>query len=97
MRKRIGLARTLILKPEIMLYDEPTTGLDPATSKEISNLILKMQEKFKVTSVIVTHDMECARLTADRIVVLKDGVFAAEGIYDELQKSDDEFVRGFFE
>jgi len=97
MRKRIGLARTLILKPEIMLYDEPTTGLDPATSKEISNLILKMQEKFKVTSVIVTHDMECARLTADRIVVLKDGVFAAEGIYDELQKSDDKFVRGFFE
>jgi phospholipid/cholesterol/gamma-HCH transport system ATP-binding protein len=97
MRKRIGLARTLILKPEIMLYDEPTTGLDPATSKEISNLILKMQDKFKVTSVIVTHDMECARLTADRIVVLKDGVFAAEGIFDELQKSDDEFVRGFFE
>jgi phospholipid/cholesterol/gamma-HCH transport system ATP-binding protein len=96
MRKRIGLARTLILKPEIMLYDEPTTGLDPATSKEISNLILKMQDKFKVTSVIVTHDMECARMTADRIVVIKDGVFAAEGIFDELEKSDDEFVRGFF-
>jgi phospholipid/cholesterol/gamma-HCH transport system ATP-binding protein len=96
MRKRIGLARTLILKPEIMLYDEPTTGLDPATSKEISNLILKMQDKFKVTSVIVTHDMECARMTADRIVVIKDGVFAAEGIFDELEKSDNEFVRGFF-
>lgn len=97
MRKRIGLARTLILKPEIMLYDEPTTGLDPATSREISNLILKMQSKFKVTSVIVTHDMECARLTANRIVVLKNGVFSAEGSYNELQKSDDEFVRGFFE
>jgi phospholipid/cholesterol/gamma-HCH transport system ATP-binding protein len=97
MRKRIGLARTLILKPKIMLYDEPTTGLDPATSKEISKLILEMQEKFKVTSVIVTHDMDCAKLTADRIVVLKDGVFAAEGIYDELQKSGDAFVRGFFE
>jgi len=97
MKKRIGLARTLILKPEIMLYDEPTTGLDPATSKEISNLILKMQEKFKVTSVIVTHDINCARLTADRMVVLKDGVFAAEGSFDELQKSDDEFVKGFFE
>ncbi|MDD5360719.1 MAG: ATP-binding cassette domain-containing protein [Ignavibacteria bacterium] len=97
MRKRIGLARTLILKPEIMLYDEPTTGLDPATSKEISNLIIEMQKKFKVTSVIVTHDMKCAKMTADRIVVLKDGVFAAEGTYDELQKSDDEFVRGFFE
>lgn len=97
MRKRIGLARTLILKPEIMLYDEPTTGLDPATSKEISNLILKMQEKFKVTSVIVTHDIKCAELTGDRIVVLKEGVFAAEGSFDELQKSDDEFVKGFFQ
>lgn len=97
MRKRIGLARTLILKPEIMLYDEPTTGLDPATSKEISNLILKMQDKFKVTSVIVTHDIECAKLTADRIVVLKDGVFAAEGSFDELQKSEDDFVKGFFQ
>src|SRR4030095_7809757 len=97
MRKRIGLARTVILKPEIMLYDEPTTGLDPATSREISRLILKMQEKFKVTSVIVTHDIECAKLTADRIVVLKDGVFAEEGSFDELQKSGDEFVRGFFQ
>lgn len=97
MRKRIGLARTLILKPEIMLYDEPTTGLDPATSREISNLILEMQDKFKVSSVIVTHDIECAKLTADRIVVLKDGVFAEEGSFDELQQSDDEFVRGFFQ
>jgi phospholipid/cholesterol/gamma-HCH transport system ATP-binding protein len=97
MRKRIGLARTLILKPEIMLYDEPTTGLDPATSGEISKLILKMQEKFKVTSVIVTHDINCARLTADRIVVLKEGVFAAEGTFDELKKSGDDFVKGFFE
>jgi phospholipid/cholesterol/gamma-HCH transport system ATP-binding protein len=97
MKKRIGLARTLVLKPEIMLWDEPTTGLDPATSVEISNLILKMQEKFKVSSVIVTHDIKCAELTADRIVVLKDGVFAAEGAFDELKKSDDEFVRGFFE
>ena len=97
MRKRIGLARTLILKPEIMLYDEPSTGLDPATSREISNLILKMQDKFKVSSVVVTHDINCAKLTADRIVVLKDGVFTAEGSFDELEKSNDEFVRGFFE
>lgn len=97
MKKRIGLARTLILKPEIMLYDEPSTGLDPATSREISNLILKMQEKFKVTSVIVTHDMECAELTGDRIVVLKQGVFTAEGSFEELRKSDDEFVKGFFQ
>jgi len=96
MRKRLGLARTLILKPEIMLYDEPTTGLDPITSKEISNLILKMQEKFKVSSVIVTHDIDCAELTGNRIVVLKDGVFAAEGSFDELNKSDDDFVKGFF-
>jgi phospholipid/cholesterol/gamma-HCH transport system ATP-binding protein len=97
MKKRIGLARTLILRPEIMLYDEPTTGLDPATSREISTLILKMQGKFKVTSVIVTHDIECAKLTADRIVVLKDGVIAAEGSFDELRKSDDDFVRGFLQ
>lgn len=97
MRKRIGLARSLILKPEIMLYDEPTTGLDPATSKEISKLILKMQNKFKVSSVIVTHDIECAKSTADRIVVLKDGVFTAEGSFEELQSSDDDFVRGFFQ
>jgi phospholipid/cholesterol/gamma-HCH transport system ATP-binding protein len=97
MRKRIGLARTLILNPEIMLYDEPTTGLDPATSREISELILKMQDKFKVTSVIVTHDISCAKLTANRIVVLRDGVFAAEGSFDELKKSGDDFVKGFFE
>lgn len=97
MRKRIGLARTLVLKPEIMLWDEPTTGLDPATSVEISKLILKMQEKFKVTSIVVTHDIKCAELTADRIVVLKDGVFAAGGTFEELEKSGDEFVRGFFE
>jgi len=97
MRKRIGLARTLILKPEIMLYDEPTTGLDPATSGEISDLIMKMQDKFKVSSVIVTHDIKCAKQTANRIVVLKDGVFAAEGSFNELQKSDDDFVKGFFE
>jgi phospholipid/cholesterol/gamma-HCH transport system ATP-binding protein len=80
-----------------MLYDEPTTGLDPATSREISELILKMQDKFKVTSVIVTHDISCAKLTANRIVVLRDGVFAAEGSFDELKKSGDDFVKGFFE
>lgn len=97
MKKRIGLARTLILKPEIILYDEPTTGLDPATSREISDLILKMQEKFKVSSVIVTHDIDCAKQTANRIVVLKDGIFAAEGSFDELQKSEDDFVKGFFQ
>jgi phospholipid/cholesterol/gamma-HCH transport system ATP-binding protein len=97
MRKRVGLARTLILNPEIMLWDEPTTGLDPETSKEISGLILKMKEKFGVTSIVVTHDIPCAKMVADRMVVLKDGVYAEEGSYEQLEKSKDEFVRGFFE
>jgi len=97
MRKRLGLARTLILKPEIMLYDEPTTGLDPITSKEISNLILDVQKKYNTTSVIITHDIECTRLTANRIIVLKDGVCAAEGTFDDLEKSADPWVRSFFE
>jgi len=97
MRKRLGLARTLILKPEIMLYDEPTTGLDPITSKEISNLILEVQKKYNTTSVIITHDIECTRLTANRIIVLKDGVCAAEGTFDELEKSADPWIKSFFE
>lgn len=96
MRKRIGLARTLILKPEIILYDEPTTGLDSITSREISELILAVQKKYKTTSVIITHDMACARLTGDRLVILKDGVIHAEGSYKELEKSNDEWVRSFF-
>jgi phospholipid/cholesterol/gamma-HCH transport system ATP-binding protein len=96
MRKRIGLARTLILKPEIMLYDEPTTGLDTITSKEISELILAMQRKNKTSSIIITHDMACAKLTADRIVILKDGVVAAEGTYSSLENSEDGWVRSFF-
>jgi phospholipid/cholesterol/gamma-HCH transport system ATP-binding protein len=97
MQKRVGLARTLMLNPEIILYDEPTTGLDPVTSHEISELILSMQKKFDVSSLIVTHDMACARLVSNRILVLKDGKFIAEGTYEELEHSDDEFVRGFFE
>ncbi|MGN8068033.1 ABC transporter ATP-binding protein [Mucilaginibacter sp. SG564] len=96
MRKRVGLARTLIVKPEIMLYDEPTTGLDPITSREISELILHMQQKYKTSSIIITHDMECARITADRIVVMDDGEYIAEGSYKELQKSDNKMVRSFF-
>jgi phospholipid/cholesterol/gamma-HCH transport system ATP-binding protein len=96
MRKRIGLARTLIIKPEIMLYDEPTTGLDPITSREISELILDMQKKYKTTSVIITHDMECARITADRVVIMNDGVFIAEGSFDSLHKSKNEIVKAFF-
>lgn len=96
MRKRVGLARTLIVKPEIMLYDEPTTGLDPITSREISELILQMQKKYKTTSIIITHDMECARITADRIVVMKDGEYVAEGTFDKLKSSKEQFVRSFF-
>lgn len=96
MRKRIGLARTLILKPEIILYDEPTTGLDTITSREISELILAIQKKNKTTSLIITHDMACAKLTGDRLVILKDGVIHAEGSYETLEKSDDEWVRSFF-
>ncbi len=97
MQKRIGLARTLILKPEIILYDEPTTGLDTITSREISELILDIKHKRKTTSIIITHDMACAKLTADRIMVLKDGVIHAEGTYEELEKDEDEWVRSFFE
>ena len=96
MRKRIGLARTLILRPEIILYDEPTTGLDTITSREISELILKVQEKYKTTSIIITHDMACAKLTGDRLVILKDGMMVAEGTYASLESSDDAWVRSFF-
>ena len=96
MRKRIGLARTMIVKPEIMLYDEPTTGLDPITSREISELVLDMQKKYKTTSIIITHDMECARITADRVVIMEDGVYIAEGPFEELQRSQNKTVKDFF-
>ena len=96
MRKRIGLARSLILVPEIMLYDEPTTGLDTVTSREISELILAMQKKNKTTSIIITHDLACAKLTSDKVVVFKDGVITAEGTYEELEKSEDTWVKSFF-
>lgn len=96
MRKRIGLARTLILKPEIMLYDEPTTGLDPITSREISELMLEMQKKYNTSSVIITHDMACAEVTADRLLVLNEGVFIAEGTFEQLKNGPDKLVRSFF-
>jgi phospholipid/cholesterol/gamma-HCH transport system ATP-binding protein len=96
MRKRIGLARTLILRPEIILYDEPTTGLDPITAKEICYLILDVQKKYNTTSIIITHDIECARITSNRIVMLKDGLLVAEGKYDELSKSKDKEISSFF-
>ena len=96
MKKRAGLARTLIVHPELMLYDEPTTGLDPITSREISDLILNMQKKYKTTSIIITHDMECARITADRVVIMNDGEYIAEGSFDELHNSNNENVSAYF-
>lgn len=96
MKKRIALARAIIIKPEIILYDEPTSGLDTITSREISDLILSVQEKYKTTSIIITHDMACAKSTGNRIVILKEGEICAEGTYTELEKSDDEWVRSFF-
>jgi phospholipid/cholesterol/gamma-HCH transport system ATP-binding protein len=97
MRKRVGLARTLILRPAIMFYDEPTSGLDPITSREISRLIMEVQDKYNTSSVIVTHDIECARITANRIIVIHNGICAAEGSYRELVTSANKLVRSFFE
>lgn len=97
MKKRIGLARALIMNPEMIFYDEPTTGLDPITSKEINQLILDTQTKQKATSLIITHDMNCAQTTANRILMLYNGTIYAEGTYDELKYSDDTVIRSFFE
>lgn len=96
MRKRISLARTIVVDPVIMLYDEPTTGLDPVTSDEISALINTVQKKYKTSSIIITHDIECALATADRIIMLKDGEVYAEGKIDEFQNSTDPLIRSFF-
>ncbi len=96
MRKRISLARTIVVDPLIMLYDEPTTGLDPVTSDEISTLINEVQKKYKTSSIIITHDMECVRATADRIIMLQDGEVYLEGKLDEFEKSKDELIKSFF-
>ncbi|UKJ06698.1 ABC transporter ATP-binding protein [Solitalea lacus] len=97
MRKRIALARTLILKPEIILYDEPTTGLDPITGKEISNLMVEIQNKYNTASLVISHDMKLIHDTAERIVMLIDGKCYADGTYKELQQIKDNKVRQFFE
>lgn len=97
MRKRVALARTMILKPEIMLYDEPTTGLDPITSKEINDLILKVQEIYKTSSIIISHDMGCVKYTANRVALLVDGRCFASGSYEDLQQHTDPAVQGFFQ
>lgn len=96
MRKRVALARTMILKPEIMLYDEPTTGLDPVTSREINDLILKVQEIYKTSSIIISHDMSSVFQTGNRIAVLIDGRCFAEGTYEQLSQHTDPAVQGFF-
>ena len=97
MRKRIGLARTLILKPDIVLYDEPTTGLDPITGREIVELMLDLQKKYNTSSIIISHDMHVAKTTANKIVILMDGKNYAEGSFDELKNIDDPKVKQFFE
>jgi len=97
MKKRIGLARTLIPGPKIMLYDEPTTGLDPVTSREISELINEVQEKYHTSSMIITHDIACAKLTSNRILMLRDGKVYISATFDELIASTDPWVKTFFE
>jgi phospholipid/cholesterol/gamma-HCH transport system ATP-binding protein len=95
-RKRIGIARTLILNPDIMLYDEPTAGLDPITSIEINNLINEVQERHHTSSIIITHDLTCARTVGDRIAMLLDGYFAHVGTFEEVFATDDERVQAFY-
>lgn len=95
MRKRIGLARALITKPEIMLYDEPTTGLDPITGRDISHLIQHLQEQHTLTSIAVTHDIACARIIADTVAILDKGVICFEGTLDDMSGSTDTFVKRF--
>lgn len=96
MKKRIALARTLIMQPKIILYDEPTSGLDPVTAKEISLLIKEIQKRFRTASIIITHDLACARIASDRLIILHDGVNFAESTYDKLAEMDDKIVKAFF-
>lgn len=97
MRKRIALARTLILKPQIILYDEPTTGLDPITSKEISELMNELQKKYNTSSITISHDMNCIQRTADRVILLVDGIAYADGEFDQLKASTDPVILPYFE
>jgi phospholipid/cholesterol/gamma-HCH transport system ATP-binding protein len=96
MRKRVSLARTVVVDPLIMLYDEPTTGLDPVTSDEISSLINEVKKKYKTSSIIITHDIECVRATADRIIMLHEGVIYREGNLKDFETSEDPFIKAFF-
>lgn len=96
MKKRIALARTLILKPEIILYDEPTTGLDPVTAQEISELMVKIQQKYNTSSIIISHDVNCVKITSNRVVLLIDGSAYVSGTWEELSTSKDPKVKQFF-
>ena len=95
-RKRIGIARTLILRPKIMLYDEPTSGLDPITCIEINNLINQVKHEYNTTSIIITHDLTCAKTTGDKVAMLYDGTFIKEGTFEEVFSSDDERIQNFY-
>jgi phospholipid/cholesterol/gamma-HCH transport system ATP-binding protein len=97
MRKRIGLARALIINPEIIIYDEPTGGLDTITAREIIELIRNIKLKYHTSSIIITHDLTCAKYTGDRIIVLKDGLIKAEGSYKDIENNADDWVKSFFE
>lgn len=96
MKRRVALARTLILKPKIILYDEPTTGLDPITSKEIIQLMNSIQKEYNTSSIIITHDVDCAKAISDRMILLIDGINYIEGRFEELEASSDPKVRAFF-
>ena len=96
-KKRIGIARTLILKPEIMLYDEPTSGLDPITCFELNNLILKVQKEYKTSSIIITHDLTCAKITGNKVAVLNEGKFLKIGGFEEVFSSNDTYIKTFYD
>lgn len=95
-RKRIGIARTLIMRPLIMLYDEPTAGLDPITSIDINNLINEVQERYNTSSIIITHDLTCAKSTGDRIMMLLEGRFERQGSFEEVFNTEDERIKTFY-
>lgn len=96
MKRRVALARTLILQPKIILYDEPTTGLDPITSKEIILLMTSIQKKYNTSSIIITHDVDCARVISNRMILLIDNINYAEGTFEELSASEDPKIKAFF-